>query len=104
MNKIETIVRKEWAEVFKNRLVLFTVAFLPLIMTVIPLGILFSMRGDSALSSATSSMPEQFNAFCPANLSGGECFQVYMVSQFMIMFMILPLAIPSTISAYSIVG
>ena len=31
--KIKTIVRKEWAEVFKNRMVLFTVAFLPLIMT-----------------------------------------------------------------------
>lgn len=104
MNKVETIIRKEWAEVFKNRLVLFTVAFLPLIMTVIPLGILFSMRGDSTLTSATGNLPEQFNAFCPVNLSGGECFQVYMVSQFMIMFMILPLAIPSTIAAYSIVG
>ena len=104
MHKIKTIIRKEWAEVFKNRMVLFTVAFLPLILTVIPLGILFAMRGESSLQGVTSEMPEQFNAFCPANLSGGDCFQVYLVSQFMIMFMILPLAIPSTISAYSIVG
>jgi ABC-2 type transport system permease protein len=104
MNKIKTIIQKEWAEVFKNRMVLFTVAFMPLILTALPLGILFSMGGSSSIQAATSEMPEQFNAFCPANLNGGECFQVYMMSQFMIMFMILPLAIPATIAAYSIVG
>ena len=104
MNKIKTIIMKEWSEVFRNRLVLFTVAFLPLIMTAIPLGILFSMGGETGLETVSSEMPEQFNAMCPADLNGGECFQVYLVSQFMLMFMILPLAIPATISAYSIVG
>jgi len=104
MNKIKTIIKKEWSEVFRNRLVLFTVAFLPLIMTAVPLGILFSMRGETGLETVSSEMPEQFNAMCPADLNGGECFQVYLVSQFMLMFMILPLAIPATIAAYSIVG
>ena len=104
MDKIKTIIRKEWSELFKNRMVLFTVAFLPLIMTAIPLGILFAMRGDTAMTDITSEIPEQFSAFCPAGLSGGDCFQVFMVSQFMIMFMILPLVIPATIAAYSIVG
>ena len=102
MKKIRTIIRKEWAEVFKNRMVLFTVAFLPLIMTALPLGILVAMGSD--LQGVAGDIPEQFNAFCPGNLSGGDCFQVYMVSQFMIMFMILPLVIPATISSYSIVG
>ena len=105
MNKIKTIIRKEWAEVFKNRMVLFTVAFLPLILTAIPLGILFAMGGDSGMGGdIAGQIPEQFNAFCPQNITGGDCFQVYMVGQFMMMFMILPLAIPATISAYSIVG
>lgn len=104
MNKIKTIIRKEWAEVFKNKMVLFTVAFLPLILTALPLGILISMGGDTAIAGSTSDMPAEFSAYCPANISGGECFQVFMVSQFMIMFMLLPLAIPATISSYSIVG
>ncbi len=104
MNKIKTIIRKEWSEVFKNRMVLFTVIFMPLILTAIPLGILFSMHGEASQIATATDLPGQFNAFCPANLSGGECFQVYMMSQFMIMFMILPLAIPATIAAYSIVG
>ncbi len=33
MKKIETIILKEWAEIFKNRMVLFTVAFLPLLLS-----------------------------------------------------------------------
>jgi ABC-2 type transport system permease protein len=85
-------------------MVLFTISFLPLIMTAIPLGIIFSMRGETGMQDAMAEIPEQFNAFCPANLSGGDCFQVFMVSQFMIMFMLLPLAIPAAIASYSIVG
>jgi ABC-2 type transport system permease protein len=104
MNKIRTIISKEWAEVFKNRFVLFTVAFLPLILTAIPLVILFITRSGQDLDALNTEMPAQFNVFCPANLSSSECVQVYVVSNFMVMFMILPLAIPATIAAYSIVG
>ncbi len=104
MKKIITIIKKEWKEVFKNRMVLFSVVFLPLILTAIPLGILIGMGNDSTISAADAEMPEQFNAFCPPSLVGGECFQVFMISQFMVMFMIVPLAIPATIAAYSIVG
>ena len=105
MNKIKTIIRKEWAEIFKNRMVIFTVAFLPLIMTAIPLGMLFAMRG-SASSSGMESLPAEAAAAmsCPEGLSGGECFQAYLVSQFMMLFMLIPAAIPMTIAAYSIVG
>lgn len=104
MDKIKTIVLKEWAEVFKNRMVLFTVVFLPLIMTVIPLAILFSMRGESALQEAGGEMPAQMAAYCAPELSSGDCMQVFLVSQFMMMFMLVPLAIPASIASYSIVG
>lgn len=104
MNKIKTIIEKEWAEVFKNRMVLFTIGFLPLIMTAIPLIILYTMGSDPAMQGSVGEMPAQINAFCPVNLNAGECMQVFLVSQFMIMFMIVPLAIPSTIASYSIVG
>jgi ABC-2 type transport system permease protein len=104
MDKINTIIQKEWAEVFKNRMVLFTVGFLPLIMTAIPLGILYAMRGDATMQDISSGLPQEMMGMCPPGLSGGDCFQVYLISQFMLMFMIIPLAIPATIAAYSIVG
>jgi ABC-2 type transport system permease protein len=103
MNKIKTIIRKEWAEVFKNRMVIFTVVFLPLMLTALPLIILYTMRG-SGVNEFTSEMPAQFTQMCPQGLSGGECFQVYMVSQFLVLFMLLPLIVPVNIAAYSVVG
>ncbi len=103
MNKILTIIRKEWSEVFINRMVLMTVIFMPLLFTALPLIMLFSTR-NTGMTDYTSDMPAQFARLCPAGLSGGECFQVYMVNQFMILFMMLPLIIPVNIAAYSIVG
>lgn len=102
--KIWTITTKEWAEVFKNRYVLFTVAFLPLVMTAIPLGIIYATRESTDFSSVAGDIPAQFTGLCPANLGEGECFQVFLVSQFMLIFMIIPLAIPAAIASYSIVG
>ena len=104
MAKIRTIIHKEWSEVFKNKMVLFTVAFLPLLLTAIPLGIIYFTSSSDVFAGSTSDLPQEFNAFCPPDFEGGDCFQVFIVSQFMIMFMIIPLAIPASISSYSIVG
>ena len=103
MHKIKTIIRKEWAEVFKNRMVLFTIIFIPLLMTALPLIILSATKG-SGTADMGSELPEQFAKFCSQDLTQGECFQVYMVSQFMIMFMMIPLFIPVNIASYSVVG
>lgn len=108
MNKIKTIVRKEWAEVFKNRMVIFTVAFLPLLMTAIPLGIIYATRGTATATTGnitSSQIPtEMAQSMCPGELSSGDCMQVFLVSEFMMLFMLVPVAIPVTIAAYSIVG
>jgi ABC-2 type transport system permease protein len=106
MNKIRTILLKEWMEVFKNRMVIFTVAFLPLMLTAIPLAILYSTRGTIAASAgSTGQIPaEALAAMCPAGGSGSDCFQIFMISEFMMLFMLIPVAIQGNIAAYSIVG
>lgn len=102
MNRILTIVDKEWAEVFKNRIVLFTVGFLPLIFTAMPLGILYATR-SSVSSGDVSDVPPQFLAAC-GNIAPGQCLQVFLINQFLLLFMMMPLIIPVAIAAYSIVG
>ncbi len=104
MDKIWIIMRKEWAEVFKNRFVYFTVAFLPLVLTALPLIMLYatSSSGDLSGLSATD-IPGRFTVLC-GEMSEGECGQYFLVSQFMLFFMLMPLAIPVTIASYSIVG
>ena len=106
MKKVKTILLKEWAEVFRNRMVIFTVVFLPLLMAAIPLGTLIGMRDiSSGAGDAGSGLPtEMTQSLCPDTLNGAECMQVFLVSQFMLMFMIIPVAIPVTMAAYSIIG
>jgi ABC-2 type transport system permease protein len=107
MKKVKTILLKEWAEVFKNRLVIFTIAFLPLLMTLIPLAIISSAPSVTEASGQATgdSLPADMTlATCPPGMSGAVCFQVFLVSQFMLMFMIIPVAIPVTMAAYSVVG
>lgn len=104
MDKIWVIMRKEWAEVFKNRFVFFTVAFLPLILVALPLIMLYVTGSSGDLSGLSSTdMPTTFTELC-GEMSEGECGQYFLVSQFMLLFMLMPMVIPVTIASYSIVG
>lgn len=104
MHKIGIIVRKEWSEVFKNRLVLGTVGFMPLMLTALPLVLLRVMGSEGGLGEVgTSDMPASFARLCQG-LSGSECAQYFFVTEFLLLYMLMPLMIPVTIAAYSIVG
>ena len=101
--RIRTIIGKEWAEVFKNRLVLFTVALLPLLFTALPLIVLFATRDASADSGDIADLPPSFFEVC-GDIPAAECLQYYILNQFLLLFMMMPLIIPVSIAAYSIVG
>lgn len=103
MNKVWTILEKEWAEVFRNRLVVFTVLFMPLVFTALPLIMLSSTRGATG-NTAGADLPPSMLQACPADVSMGGCFQIYLVNQFLMLFMLMPLIIPTSIAAYSVVG
>ena len=104
MKKIKAIIIKEWREVFKNKFVFFTVSFLPLMITVIPLGILYFAGGsDDFQGLSISDLPQSFGVEC-SGLTGGECMLYYLVTQFILLFMMVPVIVPMTIASYSIVG
>jgi len=104
LNRVITIVKKEWAEVFKNRVVSFTILLMPLIFTILPLGMLFFFGSNPNMQAGNSSdVPAQFMAVCGA-MPAMDCMQVYLVNEFMLLYMIMPIAIPIAIAAYSIVG
>lgn len=104
MTKITTLIKKEWREVFKNRFVLFSVAFLPLIFTGIPLSVLYGIRSSG--ESGNFSMQEMYSQvpdLC-RGLNGAECNQYIIITYFLPLFMMMPVIIPITIASYSIVG
>jgi len=101
---IRTIIDKEWAEVFKNRMVIFTIVLMPLLFTALPLVMLGVMGGVTGeMEGAVADVPQGFLTACEG-LSAGDCMQIYLVNQFLILFMLMPVIIPVTIAAYSIVG
>lgn len=106
MHKVITIIKKEWSEVFKNRMVFFAVAFMPLLFTAIPLALLYSMRGVTDMGSLgfnLNELPPEFARVC-GTLTEVECGQFLLLLQFMLLFLMLPVIIPVTIASYSIVG
>ncbi len=106
MNKIMTLIQKEWADVFRNRYVLYIVVLMPLIMILIPV-IMLGVGGDPNLVNSG-----QMDEVPPAileqpgfeGLTPLEAMQAFMGMQFNLFFLIVPLAIPMTIATYSIVG
>lgn len=103
IKRIITIIDKEWAEVFQNRVVLFTMIFMPVVFTILPLVILSVVGMDGTLDRDMVDMPVMFTRAC-GDLRPADCLQYFLFNQFMILFMILPASIPITIAAYSIAG
>ncbi|MBL8093558.1 MAG: ABC transporter permease subunit [Anaerolineales bacterium] len=103
MKHIRTLIAKEWAEVFQNRIVVFTVGALPLLLALLPLGILLTMRGTTLGGGETSDLPPSMIKACGA-IAIGDCFQIFLLNQFLPLFMMMPLFIPIAIASYSIVG
>jgi ABC-2 type transport system permease protein len=104
MNAIMTIVRKEWMEVRKNKLVLSVVLFIPILMTLIPL-VMMGVMGRFGVSQGDF---EEMGAMLQNPLFQGldavEAVQSMLASQFLVLFLMMPLMVPVTIAAYSIVG
>lgn len=106
MKHVRTIINKEWSEVFKNKMVLSVVLVMPILFSLLPLVMLGVTSSTSMLDISPEEAglpPELFTNLC-GGMNAGECTQVYMLSQFMLFFVMMPLIIPVTIAAYSIVG
>jgi len=103
MERIRTLIDKEWAEAFKNKMVLGTVVALPLVFMLLPLFQLAVMRDIPA--SKMNDAPAGITALCQLqNFSPAECMQGFLVNEFLLLFLLIPLAVPVTIASYSIVG
>lgn len=106
MNKILTLINKEWAEVFRNRMVLLTVTLMPLLFIVLPFATLYgvSKLPPEDLQGEMSDMPGNAIAVLCEGLDGMDCLQAYMLNLFSLFYLIIPVIVPVTIAAYSIVG
>ena len=102
MYKIGVILRKEWLELRQDRTLLFSTLLPPVILTLMPIGVAFALRGTP--DSDTAKLGIVLADPSLAGLSNAELGQAVFGKQFSLLFLIMPLLIPSIIAAYSIVG
>ncbi len=104
MSPIGTIVRKEWAEVRSNRLVLSVVVVMPLVITAIPVVMLAVMSRVGISEADYAELGRLLEDPRFAGLSPTEAMQSILASNMLVLFLLMPVMVPLTIATYSIVG
>lgn len=108
--RIAIIVRKEWRETLRNRTILVTFVLLAALFTVLPLFLAFvlpalspeMLGGDAGLSDIPPLFRESLSGGVAMNAIGQ--FQVFMLRQFLVFFLILPVMGAISIATFSIIG
>lgn len=97
-----TLLRREWSEMIRNRLLVSTIIVPPLILTVTPI-ILAGVVGERALPADLTrqilAQRPDWAAFTPGELAGA-----FAVQQFLVFFLLMPAYIPLSIATFSIIG
>lgn len=99
---VETILRREWAETVRNRLLMATILVPPMILTIAPIAVA-GVVGERALppefaGQVLAQRPE-WSGFTPVELAGA-----FTVQQFLAFFLLMPAYIPLSIATFSIIG
>ena len=97
-----TILRREWYETFRNRLLMVTILIPPILLTVAPIGLAGAVGDRTLPPELVSAGPRQkpeWAAFTPGELAGA-----FAVQQFLVFFLLMPAYIPLSIATFSIIG
>ena len=97
-----TVLRREWYETIRNRLLMATILIPPVLLTVAPI-VLASAVGERALppelAQQVLAQKPEWAGFSPAELAGA-----FAVQQFLVFFLLMPAYIPLSIATFSIIG
>lgn len=111
MNKIWLIVRKEWREVSRDKMILWTSLLLPLLFVGMTIGTVYFMQRTAASNPAAamddaSEMNIDQLMLLPefAGMDPFTIMIVLLVNQFLLYYLLLPLMIPMFVAVYSIIG
>ena len=103
MTKTLIVLEKEWLEIRLQRALLLTTILMPPGVTALALAVYYA--AGAFPSAAGTNMPPGVRVDpALAGLPPGELAQALIGKQFSIMFMLLPVFIPSVIASYAVVG
>jgi ABC-2 type transport system permease protein len=99
---VSTVLRREFAETIRNRLLMSTILIPPLILTVVPLavaGLVNTHTLPPELAASVRAQRPEWAGFTDSELAGA-----YTVQQFLAFFLLMPAYIPLSIATFSIIG
>jgi len=97
-----TILRREWSETIRNRLLMSTILIPPVILTIAPLalaGVVGNRALPPELATQVLAQRPEWAGFTEAELAGA-----FAVQQFLAFFLLMPAYIPLSIATFSIIG
>ena len=100
MKKALIVLEKEWLELRLQRGLLLATLFLPPVMTAFAIVVFYAAGNFAAnVNTAGAPLPPEF-----AGLTALELAQALVGRQFSVLFLLLPIFIPSVLASYAIVG
>jgi len=97
-----TVLRREWYETVRNRLLMSTILLPPILLTVAPI-VLAGAVGERSLppelAAQILAQKPEWAGFTPGELAGA-----FAVQQFLVFFLLMPAYIPLSIATFSIIG
>ena len=99
-----TVLRREWYETVRNRLLMATILIPPILLTVAPIALAGAIGSGGrtlppALEHQIPAQRPEWSAFSPGELAGA-----FAVQQFLVFFLLMPAYIPLSIATFSIIG
>lgn len=106
--RILAVMENEWAQLIRNRVVVFTTLVPTLLLVALAIAVLAlsSVLTDdsSTLPGAAQTALRQIPGADGRLFSGADGLRVTLLSPFLVLFQVIPLVVPITIASYSIVG
>ena len=99
---VSTILRREWLETSRNRLLMTTILVPPLVLTIAPIvlaGVIGERSLPDELAAIVLAQRPEWSSFTPSELAGA-----FAVQQFLVFFLLMPAYIPLAIATFSIIA
>jgi len=99
---VATILRREWLETSRNRLLMATILLPPVVLTIAPIalaGVIGERSLPDELVGIVLAQRPEWSSFTPSELAGA-----FAVQQFLVFFLLMPAYIPLAIATFSIIG
>ncbi len=105
-SRLRAVVDRELLEILKSRLLLFTLFLPPLLLAFLPIGLFAALGGEMSNSNMSGDQIARYYSLSPAfkDFSPNELMQLIIFQQFLVLYLVMPLIIPMTVAAFSVIG